>query len=146
MYFLSEIMAEQTQHIFNIPENLIDRLSFIKITPSEILCEGFSAACIELVQEMYPQARINTENKVELILSLETLSEEKVAEWKKRLKPGYLVLFGVEANDFPVREIGDYLAASGFVNVVIDVDEGAIYGHAWMPKGASIAIHEIRRR
>jgi len=138
-------MTEQTQHILNISQNLIERLSFIKIKPAFICCEAFSSSLIPTLKAMYPEAKINAENKADLLISLLPISEEQTEEWKKGLKSGGLLMFGFQENGMAVRDIGDYFVQAGFMNVVIDVEDGTIYGHAWMPRGEQVFLNEIRR-
>jgi hypothetical protein len=55
------------------------------------------------------------------------------------------LLFCVVNFEIDMQKIGDILLGLGFLDVVIDCEEGVAYGHAIGPMEARIEISQIRR-
>lgn len=138
---------------------MIERLEYIKIQPHNIInINGKQAA----LQAIYPEAYINKsgsdgESKADLIFAILTSETEDVSafltEWKEKLNPSGLLLFGFLNINFELRDIGDFLIHLGFVDVVMDREmlsqtDEVICGHAWAPipsKPVSIPVSQIGR-
>jgi hypothetical protein len=134
-------------HIIDPSESLIERLSVIKFNPKYVLCEGVDE---KIVMSLYPDACFSSEKKVDLILSLvkflpELDINEIFARWKKKIKSEGLVLFALVNVELDIRELGNALVSSGFVNVVVDEEGGVIYGHLMGTKEIGITVNQIRR-
>ena len=134
-------------HIIEPSENLIDRLSVIKFKPKYVLCEGVDE---QIVTALYPDACFSSEKKVDLILSiiklLPDIDLQKIfSHWKKRIKSSGVVLFALVELSVDIRELGDVLLSMGFVNVVVDCENGVTYGHLMGPQEVRVTIDQIRR-
>ena len=134
-------------HIVELSKNLVERLTFINVSPNYILSEGVD---IDLIKKIYPEAQFLKEGRVDLILGAVVFSPKKdLAEllvvWQKSLKAGGLLLFGLLNFEADIQELGDHLLSLGYLNVVIDCEEGAVYVHAMGRKAISIKANQIRR-
>lgn len=138
---------EKNIHIIELSKNLGERLSFIKISPNYILSHGVDIA---LIKKIYPEAQFLEEGRVDLILGAIVLSPKKdlaklLAVWQKRLKAGGLLFFGLLKFEADVQELGEHLLSLGYINVVIDCEDGAVYVHAMCRKAISIKANQIGR-
>jgi len=138
----------------DISQIMIERLEYIKIKPDHIInIDGEQDA----LQAIYPNAHINNGGKkADLILAILTSETKDISiflnQWKEKLNPSGLLLFGLLNINFELRDIGDFLVHLGFVDVVMDKEMLSpeyelICGHALaptLPGPISIPISQIR--
>lgn len=172
-------MTQQTQlswskereeiHIINISKNLIERLEYVNISPNNIVNIGNTQTTL-LLQEKFPGAKIipallyaGDSSDVDMVFGVVSLSSEEslqrfpelMAQWKKHLKPGGLVMLGFLDSLVDIFEIGDYLLNVGFQNTVVDKEplfedeaevssQEVIYVHGWKAKPVSIPVSQVR--
>lgn len=134
-------------HIIELSKDLVDRLHVIKLKPDHILSESVDA---ELLKKIYPLAQFVKEGRADLILeAIEFFPAydltEQLSLWRKRIKPGGLLLFGLINSEIDIQELGDFLLWLGFVNVVVDSEENVVYVHALGPDEVSVKINQIHR-
>ena len=134
-------------HIIDLSENLLERLSMIKLSPNYILSKGVN---VDLIKKTYPSAKFVKEGRADLILGIIKFSAENdlgelLTLWKKRIKSDGLLLFGLIDVEVDIREVGDFLLWLGFVDVVVDREDDMIFAHAFGPKEMSVKINQIRR-
>jgi len=134
-------------HIIDLSENLLDRLSIIKLIPNYILSKGVNR---DLIKKTYPDAKFVKEGRVDLVLGIiEFSTESDLAElltlWKKRIKSDGLLLFSLIGVGIDILDVGDFLLWLGFVDVVLDREDDAIFAHAFGPKEINVKINQIRR-
>lgn len=125
----------------------MDRVHLIKLEPNYILNEGVDE---DEIKKIFPTAQFPKAGRVDLILGAVEFSPERdltelLTQWRKRIKPEGLLLFGLSGFDVDIQEIGDFLLWLGFVNVVMDCEENSMYGHAWGPSEISVKVKQIRR-
>lgn len=141
--------------IKTISQMIIERLAYIKIEPDYIINIGAEQ---DALQAIYPNAHINDGGKkADLIFAILTSETEDISiflnQWKEKLNPSGLLLFGFLNINFELRDIGDFLVHLGFVDVVMDKEmlspeHELICGHAFAPtpsKTISIPVSQIGR-
>ncbi len=134
-------------HIIDPVENLIDRLQIINLAPSTILSIGVEG---KLIKKLYPQAKLVKDERADLIVATIQFSEnldlmELLKGWRGLIKPSGLLLFGIVNIEYELQILGDLLIQLGFLNVVMDIEDNVIYGHAVSPQEVSVKINQIRR-
>ena len=134
-------------HIINLIQNLIDRLSVIKLSPNYFLSKSVD---INFIKKIYPRVKRVKEGRADLILDIIKFSSESdltelLKLWRKYIKPDGLLLFGLVNAGVDIQEVGDFLLWLGFADVVVDREEDVIYVHALGPKEISVKINQIRQ-
>lgn len=125
----------------------MDRLSAVKCKPNSVFCEDISEA---LVKATFPDISFSSKEKVDLILSViefgaEFDFSEMFLKWKKHIKSEGVILFALVNCEVDILDLGDGLQSYGFEDVVIDREDGVIYGHAMGAKEVRVEINQIRR-
>ncbi len=153
-------------HIIEVSEILIDRLQWIRLKPEYLLCSLSSSASIEIEKELkkiYPDSiffheQMNVEKKVNLVFGIISYFSDdffknfpaSVAQWKKNLSAGGLLMLGILDASVSLPEAGDFLMQMGFEDIVIDKEillDGVemICVSAWIPRPVNVPVSALRR-
>jgi hypothetical protein len=147
-------------HIIEISRIIIDRLKYINIKPHNILTYNVQEEIVKRgeLKKLYPNAVFDKSIPVDFIMAVFTSDApdmpERLKDFQKKLAPGGLFMFGGLNLNFVLQDIGDFLLALGFVDVVMDKellspDDEVIYGLSWMPRPSvpvKIPLSQISRK